>query len=193
MTTATQKVWVLRNTVKKAIGHVIFRLDEKDQPEAHIVSSGVDGTLGFIPQHPWKSSSNKEWTDYVEDGYVRDRMMEQEYGSVMNFDDLVFNRVLGIEGQPSPWKKHEQATLMFNNGYGISVVTGFPGSMDGEYEMAVLKAEVDKDGNKKLDDWYICYDSGLCDDVVRVSSSIDESCKDIDEFMKQIQELKDDV
>ena len=72
----------------------------------------------------------------------------------MIFSDLQFN----------PHKNYPdtgvQAKHFFDNGYGVSVVS-FPGSYgfrDGLYESAVLKGTEE--------DWEICYDSVITDDVI---------------------------
>ena len=72
----------------------------------------------------------------------------------MNFSNLQFN----------PHKNYPdtgvQAKHFFDNGYGVSVVS-FPGSYgfrDGLYESAVLKGTEE--------DWEICYDSVITDDVI---------------------------
>ena len=76
----------------------------------------------------------------------------------MNFSDLQFN----------PHKNYPdtgvQAKHFFDNGYGVSVVS-FPGSYgfrDGLYESAVLKGTEE--------DWEICYDSVITDDVLGYQS-----------------------
>ena len=76
----------------------------------------------------------------------------------MNFSNLQFN----------PHKNYPdtgvQAKHFFDNGYGVSVVS-FPGSYgfrDGLYESAVLKGTEE--------DWEICYDSVITDDVLGYQS-----------------------
>ena len=76
----------------------------------------------------------------------------------MKFSDLQFN----------PHKNYPdtgvQAKHFFDNGYGVSVVS-FPGSYgfrDGLYESAVLKGTEE--------DWEICYDSVITDDVLGYQS-----------------------
>ena len=64
------------------------------------------------------------------------------------FKDLEFTDKDYIDGQ--------RAVLEFDNGYGISVITGYGayGSTDAPYEIAVLK------------DGVICYDTEITSDVV---------------------------
>jgi hypothetical protein len=76
----------------------------------------------------------------------------------MKFFDLQFN----------PHKNYPdtgvQAKHFFDNGYGVSVVS-FPGSYgfrDGLYESAVLKGTEE--------DWEICYDTVLTNDVLGYQS-----------------------
>ena len=76
----------------------------------------------------------------------------------MNFSNLQFN----------PHKNYPdtgvQAKHFFDNGYGVSVVS-FPGSYgfrDGLYESAVLKGTEE--------DWEICYDTVLTNDVLGYQS-----------------------
>jgi hypothetical protein len=72
----------------------------------------------------------------------------------MKFTDLQFN------SHPNYPDTGVQAKHFFDNGYGVSVVS-FPGSYgfrDGLYESAVLK--------KTEEDWHICYDSVVADDVL---------------------------
>jgi len=71
----------------------------------------------------------------------------------MNFSDLNF--------QPHPVAAGGvQAKHFFDNGYGISVVrfNGSYGYEQGLYESAVLKGTEE--------DWHICYDSVITDDVL---------------------------
>jgi len=84
------------------------------------------------------------------------------------FKDLKFkNKPPGIAG------KH--AELSFNNGYGVSVISGFGSysSSGNPYEVAVLK------GNN------LCYDTHITDDVI---GHCDDA--EVTKIMKQIQELK---
>lgn len=71
-----------------------------------------------------------------------------------------------------------QALMFFDNGYGISVITGKGAYSDenNPYEAAVLK------GNQF--EWNICYDTPITDDVIGYNTA-----KDITSIMKRIQEL----
>ena len=82
------------------------------------------------------------------------------------FKDLVF--------KTKSYGLGEQAKVMFDNGYGASIVSGF-GSFSSEglpYELAVI----DKDG--------ICYDTPICDDVIG-----HQSADDIDGLLTAIEAL----
>lgn len=67
-----------------------------------------------------------------------------------------------------------QARLFFDNGYGVSVVTG-TAAYD-NYEIAVLKGDENKSN--------ICYDTPITDDVIPCSTE-----EDVSKIMKQVQEL----
>lgn len=89
----------------------------------------------------------------------------------MNFGDLVFyphgNMPDGIA-----------ARHFFQNGYGVSVVQ-FPGSYgydEGLYEVAILKG--------LEEDWEICYDTPITDDVIGY-----QSVEDIDNLLSQVESL----
>ena len=72
----------------------------------------------------------------------------------MTFDDLKFGpRKVRLEGI--------QAVVMFDNGYGASVIQGYGsyGHEYGLYELGIIKA--DKDTG-----WDLCYDTGIADDVI---------------------------
>ena len=83
------------------------------------------------------------------------------------FDDLVFhNKSDGLGGT--------QARLDFDNGYGVSVITGFGayGGDKGLYELAVFK------------DNCLCYDTPITDDVIGHLSQLE-----VTEYMRKVQEL----
>lgn len=87
------------------------------------------------------------------------------------FNDLKFNL------HPYPGFD-AQAIMFFNNGYGISVITGKHayGDDKGPYECAVIK------GNNK--NWKIAYNTPIANDVI---GYCDEN--EVTKIMKQIQEL----
>ncbi len=89
----------------------------------------------------------------------------------MKFEDLTFERVA-----EKCWGGADffQARISFDNGYGASVIRGY-GTFGGEvglYELAVLH-------NGEL-----CYDSGLCDDVVGWLTP-----NEINEWLEKIENL----
>ena len=89
------------------------------------------------------------------------------------FEDLVFTNRRG------PFSMIDtQALMFFDNGYGISVITGEGAYSDDQcpYEAAVLK------GNQT--EWNICYDTPITDDVLGFNDA-----HRITAIMKQIQEL----
>lgn len=92
------------------------------------------------------------------------------------FQDLVFERhPIAIDSLPD-YKDAKQAVLVFDNGYGVSVLIGrcfYSNGID-TYEVAVMK------------DGRICYSTPITDDVI--GRLTDEQVSDV---MKQIQELKD--
>jgi hypothetical protein len=70
------------------------------------------------------------------------------------------------------------ARHFFPNGYGVSVVQ-FPGSYgyeEGLYEVAILKG--------LEEDWEICYDTPITDDVIGY-----QSMEDIDNLLSQVKSL----
>ena len=70
------------------------------------------------------------------------------------------------------------ARYFFPNGYGVSVVQ-FPGSYgyeEGLYEVAILK--------ELEEDWEICYDTPITDDVIGY-----QSVEDIDNLLSQVESL----
>ena len=68
----------------------------------------------------------------------------------------------------------EQAKMFFDNGYGVSVVTG--SAAYDAYEVAVIKGDEEN--------FTLCYDTPVTDDVVPCS---DED--EVSKIMKQVQEL----
>lgn len=89
------------------------------------------------------------------------------------FKDLIFKEHV-LAKDSSLLKGHKQATLNFDNGYGVSVLFGKRFYSDGvdTFELAVLK-------NGKL-----CYDTPITSDVVGYIKS-----DKVTELMKLIQKL----
>lgn len=92
------------------------------------------------------------------------------------FQDLVFERhPIAIDSLPD-YKDAKQAVLVFDNGYGVSVLIGrcfYSNGID-TYEVAVMK------------DDSICYSTHITDDVIGRLTA-----EQVSDVMKQIQELKD--
>lgn len=93
---------------------------------------------------------------------------------------------LKFENHPNKSTVHgtfdKQAKLFFNNGYGVSVITGGSGVYsDSEYpfEMAVLKGHAD--------DWTLCYNTKVTDDVIGYLNE-----QNVTEKMKEVQLLEKD-
>jgi hypothetical protein len=90
----------------------------------------------------------------------------------MKFTDLNF------QPHPNYTESGIQARHFFPNGYGVSVVS-FPGSYgfrEGLYEVAVIKG--------KEDDWQICYDTHITDDVIGHNDE-----KDVETIINNVQSL----
>ena len=80
-----------------------------------------------------------------------------------------------LQFKPHPnWSDGVQATMDFDNGYGVSVIKSefSYGGSDGKYELAVIK------------DGQCCYDTPITDDVL---GHLEES--DVTDAMKKVQEL----
>jgi hypothetical protein len=88
----------------------------------------------------------------------------------MKFSDLNF------ESHPN-WHG-VQAKYFFDNGYGVSVIksSNSYGGSEGLYELAVLKG--------LEEDWEICYDTPITDDVIGY-----QSVEDIDNLLSQVESL----
>ena len=165
-----ERIWVLTN----GQDHYTFSMTCKDGMVVHMgdgPTSGIAGTVIAEADDP--KEMRPRWNTMLADGYRRNRMMEQDYGSTMSFDDLVFEDVGDLKGQIYG---HQQAKLFFKNGYGVSVVFKLPDGGKCHYEVAVLKG-VDSA-------WDICYDTCITDDVIRCNMS-----HHVDGLMKEIQEL----
>lgn len=91
----------------------------------------------------------------------------------MTFDDLEFGprKATGIGGI--------QAIVMFDNGYGASVIQGYGtyGNDQGLYELAVIKADEETG-------WDLCYDTGITDDVIGCLNS-----DDVTDYLQRIKGL----
>lgn len=88
----------------------------------------------------------------------------------MKFTDLNF--------EPHPNWDGVQAKHFFDNGYGVSVIKSSHsyGGSDGLYELAVLKG--------LEEDWEICYDTPITDDVIGY-----QSMEDVDNLLLQVESL----
>ncbi len=163
------KIWVLDN----GQDHYTFSETDMDGMVVHR-RGGVQRGLGVSSKFVEETHDAKEmrprWNTLLADGYKRNKMTEQDYGSLMTFDDLVFEDVseTSISG-------HKGAILFFKNGYGISVLFN---QHNKEYEIAVLKGIEEA--------WDICYDTPMTDDVIYCYSSrqIDGGIKDIQQLEK---------
>ena len=84
-----------------------------------------------------------------------------------------------LDFQPHPNWNGVQAKYFFDNGYGVSVIKASEsyGGSEGLYELAVLKGVEE--------DWKICYDTPITDDVVGHLTP-----EDIDTILNQVKELK---
>ena len=87
------------------------------------------------------------------------------------FKDLMFKK----HYYAKYYKGAKQATMNFENGFGVSVLIGscfYSNGVD-SYELAVLK------------NGHLCYDSGLTEDVFGRLSA-----REVTKIMKQVQQLK---
>ena len=92
----------------------------------------------------------------------------------MKFTDLEFKQHPCVPGSNAV-----QAIHFFPNGYGVSVVR-FPGSYgygQGLYEVAVIKGTDEED-------FKLCYDTPITDDVIGY-----QSMEDIDNLLSQVESL----
>jgi hypothetical protein len=105
-------------------------------------------------------------------GYKRNKMTEQDYGSLMVWDDLVFGDMSETSASGN-----KRTLLFFKNGYGISVVQTV---YTRTWEVAVLK------GNDKV--WDICYNTPITSDVIVCADPVE-----VENVMIQIQELENVV
>ena len=162
------KIWVLDN----GQDHYTFSETDTDGMVVHRrggVQYGLGVSSKFIASENDPKEMRPRWNTLLADGYKRNKMTEQDYGSVMTFDDLFFGDIseTSISG-------NKRAKLFFKNGYGISVVQI---AYTRTWEVAVLKGVEEA--------WDICYDTSVTSDVLRCDNS-----HQIDDLMKEIQELK---
>ena len=90
------------------------------------------------------------------------------------FEDLEFEE---HKARSAGFRTH--AVMLFENGYGVSVITGGSARADdeGPYELAVLRHEGDKR-------YCLCYDTPITDDVVGYLT-----VDGVTELMRRVQEL----
>ena len=162
------KIWVLDN----GQDHYTFSETDTDGMVVHRrggVQYGLGVSSKFIASENDPKEMRPRWNTMLADGYKRNKMTEQHYGSVMTFDDLFFGDIseTSISG-------NKGANLFFKNGYGISVVQI---AYTRTWEVAVLKGVEEA--------WDICYDTSVTSDVLRCDNS-----HQIDDLMKEIQELE---
>ena len=170
------KIWVLDN----GQDHYTFSETDTDGMVVHRrggVQYGLGVSSKFITSEDDPKEMRPRWNTLLADGYKRNKMTEQDYGSVMTFDDLFFENV---DGEYNRISGNKRAKLFFKNGYGISVLFHQNQSKDYyQYEIAVIK------GVEEAFD--ICYNTSVADDIIRCDKS-----REIDDLMKEIQELKSD-
>ncbi len=162
------KIWVLDN----GQDHYTFSETDTDGMVVH-KRGGVQYGLGvssmFVAEEDDAKEMRPRWNTMLADGYKRNKMTEQDYGSLMTFDDLVFEDIseTSISG-------NKRTSLFFKNGYGISVVqTAYTRT----WEVAVLK------GNDQA--WDICYNTPITSDVIVCADPVE-----VENIMIQIQELE---
>ena len=161
------KIWVLDN----GQDHYTFSETDTDGMVVHRrggVQYGLGVSSKFIASENDPKEMRPRWDTMLADGYKRNKMTEQHYGSVMTFDDLFFGDIseTSISG-------NKGANLFFKNGYGISVVQI---AYTRTWEVAVLKGVEEA--------WDICYDTSVTSDVLHCDNS-----HQIDDLMEKIQEL----
>ena len=162
------KIWVLDN----GQDHYTFSETDTDGMVVHRrggVQYGLGVSSKFIASENDPKEMRPRWNTMLADGYKRNKMTEQDYGSVMTFDDLVFEDISETSASGN-----KRAKLFFKNGYGISVVQI---AYTRTWEVAVLKGVEEA--------WDICYDTSVTSDVLRCDNS-----HQIDDLMKEIQELE---
>ena len=161
-----ERIWVLTN----GKDHYTFSMTDEDGMVVHMGDGPTSRIAGsVIAEADDPKEMRPRWNTLLADGYKRNKMIEQEYGSVMTFDDLVFEDI-----SETTISGNKRAKLFFKNGYGVSVLS-YEGK--GHYEVAVLKG-VDSG-------WDICYDTSVTYVIIRCDKS-----REIDDVMKDIQQLK---
>ncbi len=165
------KIWVLDN----GQDHYTFSETDTDGMVVHKRGGVQCGGLGvsskFVAEEDDAKEMRPRWNTMLADGYKRNTMTEQHYGSLMVWEDLVFEDMseTSITG-------NKRAKLFFKNGYGISVVqSGIPAMK--AWEVAVLK------GNDKV--WDVCYNTPITSDVIVCADPVE-----VENIMIQIQELE---
>jgi len=160
-----ERIWVLTN----GKDHYTFSMTDEDGMVVHMGDGPTSRIAGsVIAEADDPKEMRPRWNTLLADGYKRNKMIEQEYGSVMTFDDLVFEDI-----SETTISGNKRAKLFFKNGYGVSVLF----HQNKEYGVAVLKGVEEA--------WDICYDTSVTSDVLRCDNS-----HQIDDLMKEIQELK---
>jgi len=171
------KIWVLDN----GQDHYTFSETDTDGMVVH-KRGGVQYGLGvssmFVAEEDDAKEMRPRWNTMLADGYKRNKMTEQHYGSLMVWDDLVFEDM-----SETSISRNKRTLLFFKNGYGISVVgskilavrRGIP--TPNTMEVAVLK------GNDKV--WDICYNTPITSDVIVCVDPVE-----VENIMIQIQELE---
>jgi len=162
------KIWVLDNGQE----HYTFSMTDTDGMVVHRrggVQYGLGVSSKFIVEEDDPKEMRPRWNTMLTDGYKRNKMTEQDYGSVMTFDDLVFEDIsqTSISG-------NKRAILFFKNGYGVSVLF----HQYKQYEVAVLKGIEEA--------WDICYDTSVTSDVLHCANSaaVDSSTRLIQKLDK---------
>ena len=166
------KIWVLDN----GQDHYTFSETDTDGMVVHKRGGVQCGGLGvsskFVAEEDDAKKMRPRWNTMLADGYKRNKMTEQHYGSLMVWDDLVFEDMseTSISG-------NKRTLLFFKNGYGISVVQI---AYTRTWEVAVLKG-VDSG-------WDICYNTPITSDVIVCVDPVE-----VENIMIQIQELENVV
>ncbi len=165
------KIWVLDN----GYHHYTFSETDTDGMVVHKRGGVQCGGLGvsskFVAEEDDAKKMRPRWNTMLADGYKRNTMTEQHYGSLMVWDDLVFEDISETSASGN-----KRAKLFFKNGYGISVVqSGIPAMK--AWEVAVLK------GNDKV--WDVCYNTPITSDVIVCADPVE-----VENIMIQIQELE---